>query len=427
MSENEKPTFLRDFVEHLVENQESLFKEEQPKQGLKLELSLSEEYAGTLTEEEKRQTQETANRILKRFREISKRKGIEAPKMALSLHGRNLTNLAPLGNLEVRFLSDQEARGNSEATIKNYKWHFKALYKFFAYHYSADDVSAQEKFDYKNNYVKYGRLLPILILNEDMVEVAYRRHCKYELKLADASIQCRLRTFRVIAYYAMEHGLIDKRNIKIKSSLPSIKEVYTDKEIAKLLVKPDINNFPEYRNWVIINYLFGTGNRRRSVINLKVGDIDFDQKVIRVNVQKNNIPQEIGLNSRLEKILKEYIESYRADDDGYYLGEYLFCSRLGQQLTPDGLTTIIQKYNKSRGVQKTSIHLFRHTFAKDWILAGKDILMLQKVLGHESIQMVQHYANLYGRDTRNAVNDNSILERHKPKKRKVITRRILPQ
>ena len=98
--------------------------------------------------------------------------------------------------------------------------------------------------------------------------------------------------------------------------------------------------------------------------------------------------------SALKIILIEYIR-YRkpkSDDD------YLFCNWHGGQLSRDGLINGIRRYNRRRGVEKTSIHLFRHTFAKMWIINGGDIFRLQKILGHKSLDMVRNYIELFGND-----------------------------
>jgi len=71
------------------------------------------------------------------------------------------------------------------------------------------------------------------------------------------------------------------------------------------------------------------------------------------------------------------------------------------QLKARSLQTAIGRYNQKRGISKTSIHLFRHTFAKNWILNGGDMFRLQKILGHNSIEIVKHYVNMYGGDLKN--------------------------
>ena len=47
--------------------------------------------------------------------------------------------------------------------------------------------------------------------------------------------------------------------------------------------------------------------------------------------------------------------------------------RYGLQMTRDSMDNAIYHYNRRRGVQKTSVHLFRHTFAKNWIMNGGDL------------------------------------------------------
>lgn len=46
--------------------------------------------------------------------------------------------------------------------------------------------------------------------------------------------------------------------------------------------------------------------------------------------------------------------------------------------------------NKS-GVVRLHAHLYRHTFAKNYLLNGGDIFSLKEILGHASLDMVNHY------------------------------------
>nr|MBQ8253020.1 tyrosine-type recombinase/integrase [Lachnospiraceae bacterium] len=52
-----------------------------------------------------------------------------------------------------------------------------------------------------------------------------------------------------------------------------------------------------------------------------------------------------------------------------------------------------------RGVQKTSIHLFRHTFARKYLIdCGGDAFTLQKLLGHSTLAMTKHYCTIFDAD-----------------------------
>lgn len=59
---------------------------------------------------------------------------------------------------------------------------------------------------------------------------------------------------------------------------------------------------------------------------------------------------------------------------------------------------MVRRYNIKRNVNKTSCHLFRHTFAKQWILAGGDMFRLQKILGHSDLTVTKEYVAMFGQD-----------------------------
>ena len=42
--------------------------------------------------------------------------------------------------------------------------------------------------------------------------------------------------------------------------------------------------------------------------------------------------------------------------------------------------------------------MYRHTFAKNWILNGGDIFRLQKILGHSTMDMVKNYVEMFDDD-----------------------------
>ena len=101
------------------------------------------------------------------------------------------------------------------------------------------------------------------------------------------------------------------------------------------------------------------------------------------------------------------------DDNGEYISEYLFPSSYedysSYPISRNQMYRCVAAYNQQRGVFKTSFHLFRHTFAKNWIVNGGDLYSLQRMLGHSTLDMVTKYANLYGEDLKPKVEDYSLL------------------
>jgi len=213
--------------------------------------------------------------------------------------------------------------------------------------------------------------------------------------ISSVSVNTYLRGLRAILYFFMEREYMSKFKVRLIRQEKKVKNTYTDAELKLLLAKPNIKNcnFSEYRDWVISNYLLGTGNRLGTICELKIADIDFQNHEIFLKKVKNRRQYIIPLSVCLEKILLDYLLYRKGVPD-----DYLFCNRYGEKLQKDTLATSIRRYNLARGVEKTSIHLYRHTFAKNWILNGGDIFRLKSILGHSSIDIVKEYAEMFGAD-----------------------------
>jgi len=212
----------------------------------------------------------------------------------------------------------------------------------------------------------------------------------------DISINSRLRGLRTMFSFFYERGYGKTINIKMLKVTKPIKETYTDAELRLLLKKPNMKmaNFDVYRNWVVINYLLATGNRLSTLVNIRICDVNLEEDEIILRHTKNRTQQIIPIAAPLKNILIEYLRFRKPKNDD----DYLFCTWHGDQLSCQGLVNAIRRYNRKRGVNKTSIHLFRHTFAKLWILNQGDLLRLQKLLGHRSLDMVRNYVELFGAD-----------------------------
>lgn len=229
--------------------------------------------------------------------------------------------------------------------------------------------------------------------------------------LSSNSIASYSRTFKSFLSWARMEGLTDVVMPKYKAE-EVVKETYTDAELKLLLRKPNLKqcSFSEYRNWVIVNFLLNSGARSATVRSILIKDVDIQNRLVTYRHTKNNRPQIIPLCSQMTSILNEYLFYREGSDD-----DYLFCTENGQKLTEHGLHVSIRRYNNRRGVQKTSIHLFRHTFAKKYLIdCGGDAFSLQRILGHSTLEMTRHYCNLYNIDLVRNYDLHSPLQQMKP-------------
>ena len=105
----------------------------------------------------------------------------------------------------------------------------------------------------------------------------------------DITINTYLRGMRAILYYGMEIVCIKPFKIVLLRAEKKQKDTYSEHEIAALIQKPNLNTctFAEFRNWAIVNYLLATGNRLETLLHIKVSDVDFVEREIRLTKLKN--------------------------------------------------------------------------------------------------------------------------------------------
>lgn len=232
--------------------------------------------------------------------------------------------------------------------------------------------------------------------------------------LKATTINTYIRAARAFLYFAMRENYLIQFEINLIKADKEQKEPYSEEEIKKLIKKPYLKEcgFVEHRNWVLVNYLLETGNRLNTVHNLMVEDIDFDNGMVILTTTKNRKAQYNPISEYLIKVLTEYIRMYRLKKD-----EYLFMNELGEQMTRNSMQHAVSRYNKKRGVEKTSIHAFRHTFAKHYITSGGDAFKLQRLLGHSTLDVTLNYVNLYSEDLKEGFDKHSILANYTENKR----------
>ena len=281
------------------------------------------------------------------------------------------------------YIRKAKVRNLSEDTLRTYQCHFNIFIRYISQETPISDVTSE----CLDGFIIYLRSTS---------------------KANEITINTYLRTMRAFLYFCMDCGYLERYKIVMPKVEKKVKETYTAQELERLLKKPNINkcSFTEYRIWVFENYLIGTGNRLSSALNVRIKDIDFDNATILIRKTKNRKQQIIPLSHTLSIILQEYLEIRGGTED-----DYLFCKIYGEKADRRAFQDAVADYNISRGVNKTSCHLFRHTFSKNWILAGGDIFRLQKILGHSDLTVTREYVEMFRTDLQQDFDQFNPLER----------------
>lgn len=263
------------------------------------------------------------------------------------------------------FLNSRKANGVVDKTLQTYRHHFSAMSKYLDKNIEIDMLT---KTDLEN-------------------AIAAMR----DSNLSTNSIHSYVITLRAFLAWCRAEGFTDV-DIKPYKGEETVKDTYTDSELKRLLKKPQVRSctFSEYRNWVIVNLLVNSGCRAATIRNMQIRDVNLNAGTITYRHTKNKSIQIVPLCSEMIAILREYLRIREGQPQ-----EYLFPNDSGTMMTESGLRGAIRIHNRSRGVEKTSIHLFRHSFAERYLRNGGNAFNLQKLLGHSTLDMTKHYCKIY--------------------------------
>lgn len=282
------------------------------------------------------------------------------------------------------FKTEKIAYGITEKTINNYRDSLKRFHQVL------------EIDNFKLNEIDRDDIIAFI---SEMQEIGVK----------PVTINHYLRELKAFFNWCFEQNYIEEKiEIKFVKGQETVKETYTEEELKMLLQMPVEDNYCAWRSWAIINWILATGNRERTICNIRICDLNISEKEIILRETKNKKAQIIPMSSELVVVIKTFLREFRSDADPE---DYLFCNVAGEKLTENAMKLSIREYNKSRGVSRTSIHAFRHTFAKYWIRNNGDVFRLQKMLGHSSLDMTRVYVNMFSADLKDGFDEFSPLDK----------------
>ena len=185
-------------------------------------------------------------------------------------------------------------------------------------------------------------------------------------------------------------------NLKVPKRLPNYFKYDEYLTMISVIDKDDY----EYRNRLILEMLFATGLRVSELSNIKIKDIDFSEREIKI-MGKGSKERFVFYNKECAIVLDSYLKECRSKLLNGKDSEYLFINHLGDKLTDRGIRLIIDKIVKKSCIKsKVSPHTFRHTFATMLLNEGCNIKSVQELLGHSSLGTTGIYTHLTNDEVR---------------------------
>ena len=178
----------------------------------------------------------------------------------------------------------------------------------------------------------------------------------------------------------------------IKSPIRRIHKIRTGSKVKETLSEECIERLRDsclhIRDLAMIDLLYSTGIRVGELVNLNIGDINFEERECIV-YGKGNKQRKVYFDAKAKVHLKRYLEQ-RKD---YNEALFVTLDRPFKRLNISGVEIRLRKLGRLALLdQRVHPHKFRRSMATRAIDKGMPIEQVQKLLGHQQIDTTMHYA-----------------------------------
>lgn len=171
------------------------------------------------------------------------------------------------------------------------------------------------------------------------------------------------------------------------------------------------NPWPE-RDLALAATFCVTGVREGEAVAFGMGSFEGKQGARRLQVVgKGGKTRAIPIEGALEEVLDAYLASRRARFEHHDLGHPatpLFVDVSGRRISVDQVKYLIERLYVRAGLRAqvpagALVHALRHTFATSALEAGADVVELQTLLGHASLDTTRRYLDATAEGLRDVV------------------------
>jgi len=185
----------------------------------------------------------------------------------------------------------------------------------------------------------------------------------------------RIASLKAFGEYLTRRG-IEKANPFINIRAPKVPQAIV-KYVSHETFYKIFSAAESARDKAILELLCFSGLRLSELIALKISDINFKENVLLINGK--------GQKQRLIPFMSENLKTVCGD-------------RIGNlpvfELSHRGVSFIVETLCKRAGVESMNPHAFRHGYATKLLSGGTDIRVIQRMLGHESLNTTARYAHV---------------------------------
>tara|TARA_B110000263_G_scaffold24691_1_gene18939 strand:- start:4587 stop:5489 length:903 start_codon:yes stop_codon:yes gene_type:complete len=265
-------------------------------------------------------------------------------------------------------------------------------------HFSKHTIRAYKKdlFELSDYIFEYDNFLNIKNVNLEILQKYIQK--LFKSKIDEKTIQRKISSIKSFYKYLSFNKLI-KTNISDFIQLPKttkkLPHLLSLKEINRLMELPDLNKYDGVRDKAILEILYSTGVRISELAKIKIENINFSKKIIKV-IGKGSKERYVILGDKALEALNNYmfVRNKLKFSNSLYLYPKMKKSSI-DYISNKTLFNIVKKYLRLiSDNEKLSPHSIRHSFASHLLESGADLISVKDMLGHEDLISTQIYTHV---------------------------------
>ena len=241
---------------------------------------------------------------------------------------------------------------------------------------------------------------------------------------AEATVKRTMVTVRSFHRFLTDEEIVEGGDPSIDVAIPGapdpVPKALSEAEITMLLDAAVGVDAVGYRDRAILELLYGTGMRISELCALSLGDLDLEDRLLRV-MGKGSKERVLPVGRLADAAVREWLGlgrpklepkrwSRRTD------AEALLLNHRGGRLTRQGAWGVVRKYAEAVGLaDRLHPHVLRHSCATHLLEHGADIRTVQELLGHASLSTTQRYTRVTTERLRSVYLDAHPRARRSPK------------
>ncbi len=270
------------------------------------------------------------------------------------------------------------------------------------------DYLVLEAGDSPHTVVSYGRDLQRLVVfavsrgvsGPELLTQKHIRDFVYGLKdlgLAPSSIRRQISAVRTYFRFLIADGHVSRDpsdQIELPKTWQRLPEALSHAEVGALLASPAVDEPLAWRDRSLLEIAYGTGARVSEIVGLGLGDVWYDEALVRV-FGKGGKERLVPIGRRALGAVALYARETRPTLDRGNTAGRLFLNARGGPLSRVGAWGIIKRCAVRAGIQRrVTPHMLRHTFATHLLEGGADLRAVQEMLGHADLSTTQIYTHV---------------------------------